>query len=144
MENSSIVLNIIISLSTSIVGGLLLLRYLRHKKDQIRKQIDALNSNEEFVSKLNKSTVKLQRTSFMTVLIALAILFGCLAFLLGSIALGLSPEIMIYVYAICSYFFIVAGGICFQQANSIVDSANLDEAKLRFSQKREMLESKLQ
>jgi hypothetical protein len=79
----------------------------------------------------------------MTILTALAMFFGCLAFLLGALSLNLPNTAMKYVYAICSWFLIVAGGICFKQAQSIVDSANLTEAKNKLAKKRGTLEKQV-
>jgi len=134
---------IFISIASSIVAGLIVIKYVKYRDDKIKAKIEELESYEGYIEKLSKGNLKLLRTSF-------AILFTCL-FLFFAACIALVIALLASRYPYVQYILCVlsmaaltsAAGICFYQTRSIIHSSNLPEIKKKLASKKAKLSAKI-
>jgi hypothetical protein len=142
MEHYSF-LEILISISCSVVASLMAIKYVKYRDEKVKAQIEELESYEGYIEKLGKGNLKLLRTSF-------AILFGCL-FLFFTACITLVVALLVSRFPYVQYILCVtsmsaftsAAGLCFYQARSIIHSSNLPEAKKQLASKKAKLNAKI-
>lgn len=136
-------LQLLMSSLTSFIVGILVHKYIKARNDKIKRKVEDVDSSEEFVIKLSKSTLKLQRTTFITILSSITLIMAALFMIFTALAFRIPESGMQYLYAFSAFFVFLGGGICINQAQAIIDSSNVTRAKERFAKKREKLSNKL-
>ncbi len=143
MEEQISATTIILSVTTSLLASWLFFYYLRFREKNIKDKIEELESDEEFVIKLSKGNKKLLRSTFVAILISFLCLFISLAVFFVTNVIGVEGNIKNFFFGVSLVCVLIGAGLCFYQARSIIQSANLTDAKKEFQKKREALESKL-
>lgn len=142
MESISLA-QILISIATSVVGGLILIKYTKYRERQIKRQIEELENFEEFAQKLGKGTAKLLRTSFVTLFICMTAFFtSCMSLVLAY----LFQDYFMIKYTFCIFALsglFVACYLAFMQVKAIYYSSNQEDAKKSFAEKKAKLQAKI-
>lgn len=134
---------VLISLATSVVAGILVAYYLKFKERQIRKQIEELNSYEQYLEKLSKGNIKLLRSSLLLIFICLFIFFFVSFVVLLGVSMNLGPAGTKIMLALAGTPLCTGAFLCAYHMRSIVHSADLPKAKEYLKRKRKKLESKV-
>ena len=143
MDEQVSILTILVAIATSVIGSVIVFYYLRFRNNQIRKKIEDIESEESFLEKLSKGNIKLLRSTFVVILLAMFLGFTAASIVLASNAFGFEGNIEKYSYGLSAWLLFLAAGLCFQQFRSIVRLADLNKTKQKFKEKKEHLKSKL-
>ncbi len=134
---------VIISVVTSVVAGLIVIRYTKYRENKIKAQIEDIESYEGYLEKLSKGNIKLLRTSFAILFSCLFLFFSAAAILVLVTLLGKFPYLQYVLCVISMSAFTSSAGICFYQARSIIHSSNLTDTKKQLAAKKEILSTKI-
>ncbi|GAA5218503.1 hypothetical protein ACFSJ3_08125 [Corallincola platygyrae] len=134
---------ILVSLLTSVLGGIVVFYFIRYRDSQILRKIDAINSEEEFVEKLSKGSTKLLRSTFATILISMAMGFAAATIILTFLTYSTPLQLLKYGYGVGAWLTFVASGLCFLHTRAIIRSADMKSTRTQFQAQREKLEKKL-
>ncbi len=143
MNEQVSILTILVAIATSVIGSIIVFYYLRFRNNQIRKKIEYIESEESFLEKLSKGNIKLLRSTFEVILLAMLLWFIAASIVLATNAFGFEGVIEKYLYGLSAWLLFLAAGLCFQQFRSIVRLADLNKTKQKFKEKKEQLKSKL-
>ncbi|MES9902702.1 MAG: hypothetical protein ABW168_08470 [Sedimenticola sp.] len=143
MEEQFSSLTITLSIASSLVASWLFFYYLRFREKKIRRKIEELESEEEYIEKLSKGNIKLLRSTFIVILFAFVCLLIALAIYFVTSAAGVGANIKQYANVASAWFVIVGAAICIYQARSIIRAADLNKSKKKIQKQREALESRL-
>lgn len=131
----------LISFAASVVVAVLGYYLPKLRKIQLERQLDKVKEEEEFIIRLNKSSVRLTRFSFLSFFMSCTIVFGAL----GAAALLKGFDVFSDKWLLMGvgYALVMVTSICFSTAQSIYHSSDIGEAKERFQKKRESIQNKL-
>lgn len=137
-------LTIIFTIFISVLSNYLFFKYQRFSEFRIKKNLHALDVEEDFLIRISKGNIDLIRTGLS--LLSISIGFSCI-----SAALIIIPKIFGIHGHILTYFYAVSGGLliavaysCFYFARSILDLRNLTKAKNSIEKRRQKLRLKSQ
>jgi H+/gluconate symporter-like permease len=134
---------ILISIVTSILGGLIVAYLLKYRDNKIKQQIEELDSHEEYLEKLSKGNLKLLRSSLALIFILLFLFsFAAIIFLINT-AFDLNPMVELLLYSVSIGALAMCATLCAFQAKAIGQSGDLKSAKARIQKKRDKLASKI-
>jgi H+/gluconate symporter-like permease len=134
---------ILISITTSIFGGLIVAYLLKYRDNKIKQQIEELDSHEEYLEKLSKGNIKLLRSSLGLLFVLLFLFsFAAITFLINT-TFDLNPMIELSLFSLSISALAICAALCFYQAQAIGQSGDLRSAKEKIQKKRDKLVSKI-
>lgn len=143
MDEQISLATIIIALATSVIGSIIVFYYLRFRDNQIRNKIEEIESEESYLEKLSRGNIKLLRSSFTVILLAMSVGFISIAIVLAVNAYGLEGRMKNYSYGLSAWLMFLAAGFCFLQMRAIIRLTDLHKTKQLFQNKKEKLKNKL-
>jgi len=141
--SEGMITTIIISMTTSVIGGLIVYYYLIYRNNQIKKQIENIESEEEFLNKISKGNTKLIRSTFIIILFSICAISLSIALVFLAYALNLSDQLRGYSFGLGAWILFIVVGISFLQLKSIASLSDLEKAKENLQSKKKKLERKI-
>lgn len=134
---------IITSIVTSFVAGILLIKYAKYRENKIKREIAEIQEYEGYIHELGEGSTRLLRTSFAMGFVCMGgIAVAFMLFIWGCLLKNYGT-IQQYLWVIASSVLIATGYFAFRQFKAIYHSANIEDARQQFAAKREKLSSKL-
>jgi len=138
-----IALLIVFSIFTSGLASLVVFNFLERRDRKIKERIEELESEEGFLERIYRDHGKLNRSTYVVILMALCVSFISMALLSAAFAFNISPASMKYIYLVTTWLFMVSAGMCFYHFRSIMRIGDFERTRETFRQRKMLLEDRL-
>jgi hypothetical protein len=134
---------IVFSIFTSGLASLVVFNFLERRDRKIRERIEELETEEDYLKRIYFDDGKLNRSTYVVILMALCVSFIALALVMAAFAFGISTASMRYIYLIAAWLFMVSAGMCFYHFRSIMRIDDFERTRESFRQRKLRLEDRL-
>ena len=135
---------LIFAVATSFLGSLACAYFFFYRKKSINKSIVSIDSEIEFLEKIQKGNVELLRSTFIAILFSLTLVFGSTAVAIFAWSMDMPEGFSRFVFSITVGMWGLASLVCFTQFRSLIRLKDVKESKNKLVERKVKLQKKLE